>query len=819
MNGFDVMTDSKTMNNKPNSHRLFLRLLGVLKVPVVKLRSCQWMARPGFGAAVLAIGGMFVSGCGFARQAQEWEADPSYYEASATSLEYPDVATPTNDSALATPAPLSVLNESEIKFEKLTLEQAVHQALQNSRILRDMGAAVLRSPSGAKTSYDVALQEMDPRFGVNAALSAFDASFESKTFVEKNDRTINNQFLGGGTRRFKQDLATLETQVSKRGATGTEYALRNYTDYDANNAPGNQFGSVFQTWIDAEVRHPLLQGSGTDFNRIAGPSGTPGSLNGVVLARMNTDISLTEFEMAVRDFVSNVENTYWDLYFAYRDLDAKIAARDSALETWNNINALQEADRAGGEAEKEAQAREQYYRFQEQVQNALSGRLVDGTRTNNGSSGGSFRGQGGVLTSERRLRLMMGISINNGHLMRPADEPIEAKVVFDWDSILVESLTRRAELRRQKWVVKRREKELQASANFLLPSLDMIGRYRWRGFGHDYLPQGTDRGRFDNAWEDLFGGDNQEWQVGLELSMPFGNRQAHVAVDHAELLLAKERALLSEQERQVVHELSNAVAEMNRAWATLETSDDRRMAAAEQLDAVQVAYEGDKVTFDQVLDAQRRFLDSETGYYRTLVEYTIAIRNVHFEKGSLLDYNEIYLTENIWPMQAYQDAMNRRKNTIPAEWLHGIIGAPHPVTYGPYGQNVEASNGNYVEPMPRAIDATESAQEIPLPETAPRADVNDINNNQTSSRVPGVLPIEPFDKPALPIPSSINIREQPLNPISFESPPAAAVPADNGEFTAPPLPSNLDFGTDETFNPEPNAIRPFDELPLPAAGQ
>ena len=83
-----------------------------------------------------------------------------------------------------------------------------------------------------------------------------------------------------------------------------------------------------------------------------------------MIARLRTDTSLADFEMSVRDFVSNVENAYWDLYFAYRDLDARIVARDNALATWNRINALYQSGRVGGEAEKEAQAREQYFRFQ-----------------------------------------------------------------------------------------------------------------------------------------------------------------------------------------------------------------------------------------------------------------------------------------------------------------------------------------------------------------------------------------------------------------------------------------------------------------------
>ena len=40
------------------------------------------------------------------------------------------------------------------------------------------------------------------------------------------------------------------------------------------------------------------------------------------------DIALVDFEIGVRNLVSDVENAYWELYFAYRDLDAKIAGRN-----------------------------------------------------------------------------------------------------------------------------------------------------------------------------------------------------------------------------------------------------------------------------------------------------------------------------------------------------------------------------------------------------------------------------------------------------------------------------------------------------------
>ena len=62
--------------------------------------------------------------------------------------------------------------------------------LANSAVLRDLGGLVLQSPEGVLTTYDPMIQETDPRFGVDAALSAFDAAFETRAFFEKNDYLI-----------------------------------------------------------------------------------------------------------------------------------------------------------------------------------------------------------------------------------------------------------------------------------------------------------------------------------------------------------------------------------------------------------------------------------------------------------------------------------------------------------------------------------------------------------------------------------------------------------------------------------------------------
>ena len=569
------------------------------------------------------------------------------------------------------PNTLRTAADGEVEFWDLELRRAIDYAIANSKVMRDLGARVLRSPEAVPTRYEPALQYTDARFGPEAALSAFDAQLTSQLSAQNNDRVINNRFFGGGIQLFQQDLVTSRTELSKRTATGTRFALRNVTEYDANNAPANQFPSAYNTFFEGEVRHPLLRGGGVTFNRIAGPDGVPGFYNGVVIARVNNEISQAEFETGLRDFLSDVTNAYWELYYAYRNLEARKAARDRALAVWDAYRARAEGGLAGETnslgSENEALAREQYYRFQEEVEEALSGRPIEFTFTGSGRGGGTFRAGGGVQVAERRLRLLMGVAVNDDRMVRPVleDELSTPDVLFDWGTTAAGALERRPELRRQKLRVRRSKMELTAAQNFLSPQLDLIARHRFRGFGDDLLDndgvlpvlrEGS------NAFGTLTTGDFQESEFGFELSVPLGFRRAHAAVQNAELSVARETALLREQERQVIYDLSNAVAEKDRAYQALQTGLNRYRAAKGLLDALEVragldaaslvkAGEGEevgtgKVNLDKLLDAQRRVTDAELAVFRARAAYEVAIKNIFFESGSLFDYHRVHVAAN-----------------------------------------------------------------------------------------------------------------------------------------------------------------------------
>ncbi|NOZ38863.1 MAG: TolC family protein [Planctomycetes bacterium] len=657
------------------------------------------------------------------------KGDLSHYMDLATDIEYPDVNEPTLDEVHAAQAPLTIANAEDFVVWDLTLEEVTRITLTNSQVIRQLGGRISdggsniagttpetlqNNPAGAITTYDPALVESGngtatgsqlSGTGVEAALSEFDAVLDSSITWQRNDRPQN--FRTGGAfgdffaNNFQQETGNYTMGLTKASAQGTIFELRNNTLYDGNNNGSRATPSDWFTNFEAAVTQPLLQGAGTQVNRITGPQtfqqaagGLVNQIDGVMISRIRHDITLTDFEAGVRNLMRDVEDAYWELYFTYRDLEARKIGRDSSLETWRKVKALQRVGGTGGEADKEAQARSQYFLFRTQVESALTN----------------------LFRVENRLRYMMGIAMSDSRLIRPIDEPTTAQIHFDWPTIHSETLARRSELRRQKWQVKRRELELIATRNNLLPRLDAVGRYRWVGAGDALInSNATGIGPFaegSNAFESLVSGRYQEWQMGFQFSMPIGFRRALSGVRHHQLLLARERAVLQDLELEFSHQLGDAIRDLDLNFGLTQSNFNRRVAAEDEVEAVEAVYDSGRVTFDLLLDTQRRRAEAESAYYRSLVDYNRAIMRVHFRKGSLLEYNGVYLAEGPWPGKAQFDALRRARQRDASTYLDYGYTRPNVISRGPHAQ--------ITEPYAPAANQPTPAYDGPvLQETAP----------------------------------------------------------------------------------------------------
>lgn len=655
------------------------------------------------------------------------DGDLSHYVDVSTDIEYPDVEEPTLDEVTHAQRPLSIENMDDYEMWDLSLEEVTRITLCNSQVMRQLGGRVatnapdtisrtIVNAASVTTTYDPALvqtgsgQSFGSQFdglGVESALSEFDAQLQSSVLWQRNDRPVNFDPSAFGTflaQDFQQDVGNFNLAVAKTNATGGRWGFQNTTDYDNNNNGNRQTPSSWETNFEAFFNQPLLQGRGTQYNRIAGPysfdqfaANAPNSFDGVMIARIRTDLTLADFEGGIRNLMRDVEQAYWELYFAYRDLDARKQGLESARGTWARVNQLylNELRRADAKAQAEAQ----FFQFRGQVEESLTA----------------------LFRAESRLRYIMGLSVSDGRLIRPIDEPTIARVNFDWAATHCEALSRRVEVRKQKWQIKRRELELIAARNHLLPRLDAVGRYRWRGAGDELINYDDDpvgMGRFaegTSAFESLTSGQFQEWELGVQLAIPIGFRRQLDGVRHVQLLLARERAILQDLELEVSHQLGDAVRDIDFNHRLSQTRFNNRVASEREVQAVQLAEEKGLVSLDLLLDAQRRRAEAESAYYRSLIDYNLAILEVHYRKGSLLDFNGVYLAEGPWPGKAYFDALRRARQRDASMYLDYGYTRPNVMSRGPVSQSLGESG----VPMGEVIEG----HMMPMDEPTPAGDL------------------------------------------------------------------------------------------------
>ncbi|MBO7708645.1 MAG: TolC family protein, partial [Thermoguttaceae bacterium] len=105
-----------------------------------------------------------------------------------------------------------------------------------------------------------------------------------------------------------------------------------------------------------------------------------------------------------------------------------------------------------------------------------------------------------------------------------------------------------------------------------------------------------------------------------------------------------------------------------------------------EVSAVQASFDSGKTTLFEVLDAQQKLADAETSYYRMVIDYNVAIMNLNYRKGSLLEYNGITLAEGPWPTKAYFDANTRAAERDAGHYVNYKITEPRVISRGAYPQ-------------------------------------------------------------------------------------------------------------------------------------
>src|SRR5262249_24945754 len=152
--------------------------------------------------------------------------------------DHPEVDEPTPDVVAATRKPRRLGDRNRDEIWDLSLAEAIHLALTNSKFIRtagefqtlgtpgNTGSQVMVNPTNVASIYDPAIQDSGVLFGgrgVEAALAQFDPIFNTQTTWGSNSTIQNNTITSGGLTKgnvLNTDTAQFSTGIAKNFAYG-----------------------------------------------------------------------------------------------------------------------------------------------------------------------------------------------------------------------------------------------------------------------------------------------------------------------------------------------------------------------------------------------------------------------------------------------------------------------------------------------------------------------------------------------------------------------------------------------------------------------
>lgn len=646
----------------------------------------------------------------------------------------------------------ATLGNLDRKIRYLSLAEAVAIALeqgtvgQPSLLFPGIGLdnLVQFSGNGATGSDSIRVLSLDPATvgaGIEASLSKFDAVLTSSMTWNSTDQPIatpTQVFQSGssGVRAIVETDAQFSSGILKPLPTGGVAGLTLNVPYQFTNLPA-AINPNYRPQLLAQFEQPLLQGFGVEINqlRAAHPGSilTPGvfnpqpTANGILISRIRFDQQRAEFERNVIQMLLNVETAYWNLYGSYWNLYSRSQAQRFAFEAWRIVKA--QFDAGSKNVGELGQARGQYELFRAQRLAA-----IDTT-----------------LDNERQLRALLGMQVDDGTRLMPSDAPTLANYHPDWHSALQEALYKRPEIFMARQDVKANQLNLILAKNSLLPDLRFISTYDINAVGGTLQGGGSNP---NNALAQLASNHFNDWQLGLRLNIPIGFRLAHSNVRIAKLQLARSFAVLQDQELKAERFLGLQYRRIFSYYAQIQAQRAQREAYGEQLKARFQEFLAERKTLDILLESQRFWADALANEYAAIVSYNNAICGFEFAKGTILQHNNITISEGPLPACAQVRAVEHqrqrsaalelleraaptpRQAAVPPPFLPGV--QPQATALGGSLLGVFKDQSPMSDPTPNA-DAPSSilppsgsgsypatnppgSEEIPAPRTLPRSE-------------------------------------------------------------------------------------------------
>ncbi|HEX8557766.1 MAG TPA: TolC family protein [Pyrinomonadaceae bacterium] len=515
--------------------------------------------------------------------------------------------------------------------EPLTLNDAIALALQNNN---DIDASRI----------DVEVAE----FNLTAARGVYDPVFSSESYYESRTTPTSSTIAGG-----------LNGSVTQKDVTGaarfggfSPWAGGSYQlDFSATRLQTNNqnvtLNPQYPSALTLTYTQPLLRGLRFDQNRRA-----------IEIAKKNLSLTDAQFRQRAIETITRVEQSYWDLVFALRNLQVQI---DAVKQARTQVESNQRLVREGVLAPIDIlAANTQVTTYEQSV----------------------YTAQEAVTRAENTLKTL---------ILPDRAAPLWAKPITPVTPVSLEpprvpveqataaALRSRPELAQLQTSAEINQIDTRYFRDLTRPQLDVVGTYNSAGLagsqvtgsgsttsantllrnrvnelstiaGLEPLPGATGAGSTVN--ENLVGGlpqslsnlaqqDYPTYRVGVRVELPLRNRTAQANLGRS---LAEGRRIVNQraqQEQLIEADVRNAVQALRSAEARLASAAATRRSAEMQYESEQRQFRAGTTTFYLVLQRQNELLVARGSELQAQTDLNKSIAEFQRATGSTLEANNV----------------------------------------------------------------------------------------------------------------------------------------------------------------------------------
>ena len=503
----------------------------------------------------------------------------------------PEAARATIQAALDTARQAG--DDAEVGYQTRLLE-SIDSIRKSEQIHLSLEEAIQRTLAN---NYVVETLRYNPAIETTRVVEA-EAAFDGVFFGNLTRRQID-QPTASQLSATKSEFLTTALGVRKLLPSGTVITGQYQLNRTKQDFAYQTINPAYTSAFSLDLRQPLLRGFGLDFNR-----------SGILISKNNRHISDLTFRRQIRDTIRQIEEAYWRLVQARADV--VITARELAdfEQIYRYLVARKDFDIlpvniAATEADLEL-AHVDFVRRRAALFDAQD-RLV------------------GAM-NDPELNLADAIEVI------PSDFPQLERLLVDRLAEVQTALDHRTEIHEQQLQVNNAEIGIDRAKNSELPKLDLALTATYQG-----LSSTADRS-FDEVSRRKF----INYEVGVQVELPIGNRGPKAARRRAELQRSQAAANLRRVMEDVILDVNLSVRRLETSYDQIEPSFASVEARRRELEShVARAERKDIGTLSTELGARRSLASTRRTMLNAIVEYNIAIVDLERAKGTLLEYNNI----------------------------------------------------------------------------------------------------------------------------------------------------------------------------------